>query len=325
MRTNPIPALLPGLGAVALLLAALLVSSPAGAAPALQPLPTATEPATTPAAVPTEHPGQPPTSTPAAVPPTPAGSPVATTTAGPAASPTARRPGPPTPRPYTNRPRAPFPTIVYTDTALSSLEGVWLGELTVGANIRRGPGITFPVDRVWPATRRVLVYTTTLALNGEKWHQVSHYPDPTLYVHSDLVKQIAPLAVPTQTQQGKWIDVNLTQQTLIAYVDARPVLLAQISSGKPGFETEIGSWRIYWRTPKQDMDGGGVVRGDPYYNIKDVPWVQYFHNSGEGLHGAYWHDLFGRPRSHGCVNLSIQHANWLYLWAAKGTPVIVHK
>jgi hypothetical protein len=314
-------AMLPGLGVGAALLAlALGLGSPAAAAPVRQPLPTETVLPTQPAAVPTEHPVLPPPATPGS-----GGSPVVTTTARPAASPTARRPGPPTPRPYTNRPRGSFPTIVYTDTALSSLDGVWLGELTAGSNIRRGPGTTYPVDRVWPATRRVLVYTTTLGLNGEKWYQVSHYPDPTLYVHSDLVKQIAPLAVPTKMQQGKWIDVNLTQQTLIAYVDARPVLLAQISSGKPKYETEIGSWRIYWRTPKQDMDGGTDKPGDPYYNIKDVPWVQYFHHSGEGLHGAYWHDLFGRPRSHGCVNLSIQNANWLYLWAAKGTPVNVHK
>jgi len=249
-------------------------------------------------------------------------SPVVTRTARP---PTRTPTGPPTPRPYTNQPRAPFPTITYTDTAISSLDGIWLGELTQGANIRRGPGVTFAVDRNWPQGRRVLVYTTTLALNGEAWYQVGHYPDPTLYIHSSLVKFVAPLAVPVQKASGRWIDVNLTQQTLIAYVDNRPVLLAQTASGKPGHETNVGTWRIYWRTPKQDMDGGGVLPNDPYYNLKDVPWVQYFYNSGEGIHGTYWHDLFGRPRSHGCVNVSIQNANWLYLWATLGTPVIVHE
>ena len=73
-----------------------------------------------------------------------------------------------------------------------------------------------------------------------------------------------------------------------------------------------------WQAP-------GTAPNDPYYNLKDVPWVQYFYTSGESIHGTYWHDLFGRPRSHGCVNVSIQNANWLYLWASLGTPVIVHK
>ena len=230
----------------------------------------------------------------------------------------------PTVGPYSGTPTAPFPTIIYSSPAITSVQGIWLGEMKVGANIRTGPGITYPVNRVWPAQRRVLVYSSAAAANGETWYQVSHYPDPTLYVHSDFVVFVAPLTVPTQMRVGRWVDVNLTQQTLIAYQDSAPVLLAQIASGKKGHETTVGVWPIYYRLPLQDMDGGGTGPKDPYYNLKDVPWIQYFHMSGEGLHGAYWHDMFGRPRSHGCVNLSIQNSNWLYLWGQMGIPVVVH-
>jgi lipoprotein-anchoring transpeptidase ErfK/SrfK len=72
------------------------------------------------------------------------------------------------------------------------------------------------------------------------------------------------------------------------------------------------------------MKGGSLAAGD-YYFLKDVPYPQYFHNSGEGLHGTYWHDDFGRPHSHGCVNLSTPMSEWFYKWANVGMTVWVHK
>jgi lipoprotein-anchoring transpeptidase ErfK/SrfK len=66
----------------------------------------------------------------------------------------------------------------------------------------------------------------------------------------------------------------------------------------------------------------GVIGGE-YYNVPDVPWVLYFTNSGHALHGTYWHNNFGTPMSHGCVNLPLDVAAWLYDWAPMGTPVRV--
>src|SRR5205814_345283 len=123
---------------------------------------------------------------------------------------------------------------------------------------------------------------------------------------------------------GRWVDVNLTQQTLIAYDGIQPVAVSQIASGKPGHETDVGTWFIFSRTALQDMDGGDGSKKEPFYNIKSVPWNQFFDKEGEALHGAYWHDEFGRPRSHGCVNLPIRTAAWLFQWASKGTTVVVH-
>jgi hypothetical protein len=242
----------------------------------------------------------------------------------PAGAPTGQAPASPTARPYTGHPPGPAPTIVFTATALSNLSGIWLGQLTHGANIRSGPGTSFAVNRSWAAGRRVLVYGQALAANGETWYQVGHYPEPDLYIWSGYVKFVAPLQVAAAKHPGRWVDVNLTQQTLIAFDGGQPVMLVQISSGRKGHETTVGSWRIYWRLEKQDMDGGDDTPGNRYYNLKDVPWIQYFQQSGEALHGAYWHDNFGTPMSHGCVNLSDQNALWLYRWAALGTFVEVH-
>jgi hypothetical protein len=259
------------------------------------------------------------------------------------AAPARAIPTPVPPRGYTGVPSVPLAPLVYRDLAGTNLSGITLGRISQTANIRRGPDRTAPVDRVWRAGRRVLIYDRAVT-GGETWYQVGRYPDPDLYVHSSLVAMGEPLRLPTATwsgspipisppvgeprvgyaSAGRWLDVNLTQQTLIAYDDTEPLLLAQIASGKAGYETAVGTWPVFYRLVRQDMDGGGSGPRDPYYNLKDVPWVQYFYVSGQALHGTYWHDNFGTPMSHGCVNLSIPNAQWLYLWAGQNAPVRVH-
>ena len=110
---------------------------------------------------------------------------------------------------------------------------------------------------------------------------------------------------------------------MTAYAGGKPVLVTLASTGKGKNITNVGTWKIYWRLPKQTMEGGNLASGD-YYKLKDVPYPQYFHASGEGLHGTFWHDNFGRPMSHGCVNLSTPIAGWFYNWANIGTVVYVH-
>ncbi len=127
-------------------------------------------------------------------------------------------------------------------------------------------------------------------------------------------------------------DFNISQQVAVAYVDGTPVKVTLTSTGtiktlangtKQDNRTELGVWKIYYRLPKQDMKGGSLASGD-YYDLKDVPYPQYFHISGEALHGTYWHDDFGRPHSHGCVNLSTPMSEWFYNWDKVGTIVYVH-
>lgn len=117
-----------------------------------------------------------------------------------------------------------------------------------------------------------------------------------------------------------WIDVNLTTQTLTAYSGNQVVFNTLVSSGLWQFPTVTGQFRIYVRYELQDMNG--YLLGYDYY-IKDVPYVMYFYED-YALHGAFWHNNFGQPMSHGCVNLSVADAEWLYNFAGIGTLVNIH-
>lgn len=119
----------------------------------------------------------------------------------------------------------------------------------------------------------------------------------------------------------RWIEINLTTQYLVAWQGDIAVLESYVSTGKPGFETPPGSYHILTKLESQDMEG---VVGGEYYNVPAVPWVMYFTNVGHALHGTYWHSNFGTPMSHGCVNLPMDVAAWLYEWAPVGTRVEIH-
>lgn len=115
---------------------------------------------------------------------------------------------------------------------------------------------------------------------------------------------------------GRWIDVNLSTQTLTAYEGSVPVFTALVSTGLPATPTVTGHFKIYSKYTAIDMAGPG-------YYLPAVPWTMFFYR-GYALHGAYWHNNFGRPMSHGCVNLSVPDAKWLFEFASVGTPVVVH-
>ncbi len=118
----------------------------------------------------------------------------------------------------------------------------------------------------------------------------------------------------------KWIDVDLSQQTLTAYIGNDAVFSTYISSGDYEHPTVTGQFRIWITYESQTMDGR--LLGYDYY-LEDVPYVMYFYHD-YALHGTYWHNNFGTPMSHGCVNLSTADAGWIYNWASLGTLVNVH-
>jgi lipoprotein-anchoring transpeptidase ErfK/SrfK len=119
----------------------------------------------------------------------------------------------------------------------------------------------------------------------------------------------------------KWIDVNVSTQTLVAYEGSAPVYNALVSTGTANHPTVTGQFRIWLRFRSQDMNGYRL--GYDYY-LKGVPYVQYFYQD-YALHGTFWHSNFGHPMSHGCVNLSPADAEWLFHWAEYGTLVNIHK
>lgn len=115
---------------------------------------------------------------------------------------------------------------------------------------------------------------------------------------------------------GKWIDVDLGEQRMIAYEGETPIRTFSVSTGMAGTPTVQGAFRIYMKTPLQDMKGGERELGT-YYNLPNVPWVQYFY-AEYSFHGTYWHDNFGHPMSHGCVNMRNEDAKWLFDWTTPG-------
>jgi lipoprotein-anchoring transpeptidase ErfK/SrfK len=116
--------------------------------------------------------------------------------------------------------------------------------------------------------------------------------------------------------EGRWIDVDLSDQLTYAYEGDEIVNVFWVSTGTWDHPTVTGQYYIYVKYEYADMAGPG-------YYLPDVPYVMYFYD-GYGLHGTYWHSNFGTPMSHGCVNLSIPDAEWLYNWADVGTLVNIH-
>jgi hypothetical protein len=122
-----------------------------------------------------------------------------------------------------------------------------------------------------------------------------------------------------QSDVNKRIFINLTNQTLYAVENHDVVHTFLISSGKWG-RTPTGNFRIWIKLNSTRMSGGNQELGT-YYNLPNVPWTMYFYNEdypkhqGFGIHGAYWHNNFGNPMSHGCINMKIEEAKILFDWA----------
>lgn len=121
----------------------------------------------------------------------------------------------------------------------------------------------------------------------------------------------------------RWLDINVTKQTLVAYDGERPVYATLISSGEAGLDdpahttaTKRGIFRIHTKHLSTTMASSEV--GEEF-ELRDVPYVQYF-EEGYALHGAYWHDRFGVPKSHGCINLAPEDARRLFFFTEPAVP-----
>lgn len=158
--------------------------------------------------------------------------------------------------------------------------------------------------------------------------EISHRDRAYIQVKRDLflpsrVASVARAAEPPTDLQPdeRWIDIDLSEQTLVAYEGNRPVFATLVSTGREGFETPTGTFRVYAKHVTITMDD--TEAGEEAYSIEDVPWVQYFEESF-ALHAAFWHNRFGRVRSHGCVNLSPADARRLFFWTGPSLPSGIH-
>lgn len=142
-------------------------------------------------------------------------------------------------------------------------------------------------------------------------------PTPTVTPSPTPTPTLTPTEVPPdQSETQKWIEVDLSQQRLYAHLGQSTVFTAIVSTGTRWYPTVTGRFKIYAKYRAVRMTGAD-------YDLPNVPWTMYFY-SGYAIHGTYWHNNFGTPMSHGCVNMTISEAKWLYEWAPHGTLVVVH-
>lgn len=151
--------------------------------------------------------------------------------------------------------------------------------------------------------------------------------DPALWSAPEPVVQGPGIATPAgaPTGQARWIEVDLSAQYFQAWEYDQVVYGGWVSTGKPGYRTPTGYFSIFYKLRYDDMTNGRAAPPSEYYYTEDVPWTMYFLEGGYALHGAYWHNDFGIARSHGCVNLTVPAAKWVYQWAPYGTTVWVHQ
>jgi len=174
----------------------------------------------------------------------------------------------------------------------------------------------------WPTATATTTPTDTATATATATSTDTPTPTPTA-TPTATATPLSPTATFTTAPQPaaslddtRWIDVNLTHQRLVAYEGETPVRTVIVSTGLPRTPTVTGRFKIYVKYKSAPMSGPG-------YTLANVPYIMYFYG-GYGLHGTYWHNNFGQPMSHGCVNLPTPEAEWLYNWASVGTPVVVH-
>lgn len=138
-------------------------------------------------------------------------------------------------------------------------------------------------------------------------------PRPTRTQKPPAKKRIS---LPGANSNERWFDLDLSSQRLYAYQGNKLVNSFVVSTGTWLTPTVTGKYRIYVKYRYTDMAGPG-------YYLPDVPFTMYFYN-GYGIHGTYWHNNFGTPMSHGCVNMRTSDARWAYNWASVGTIVNIH-
>jgi len=149
----------------------------------------------------------------------------------------------------------------------------------------------------------------------DKWDKLYYVPGAHLRLLPD--SELAPLS-PNIPDDKKRIEVHLADQYLIAYEYETPVFMTRVASGavlRVGtYHTPRGLFTTYHKRATRHMAAGDITASG--FDLPGVPWVMYFTESGISLHGTYWHNDFGHPRSHGCVNLTPQAAKWLFRWTA---------
>ncbi|HEY2979546.1 MAG TPA: L,D-transpeptidase [Anaerolineales bacterium] len=180
--------------------------------------------------------------------------------------------------------------------------------------------------RMYYETVHWVMGTAIDAASGKVWYQVLddkwkvRYYAPAEHLRIIPDEELVPLSTEVPDEK-KRIEVSLDEQILSAYEYDNPVYVARVATGavlRMGtYHTPRGLFMTYYKRPTRHMAAGDITASG--FDLPGVPWVMYITESGISLHGTYWHNDFGRPRSHGCINLTPADAKWLYRWT---TPAV---
>jgi hypothetical protein len=203
-----------------------------------------------------------------------------------------------------------------------------LAEVTVPyTDAHVGPAQSFPFGyRYYYATTH---WVLSLVYNpdGEPWYHVledkwdHEYYAPASHLRIVPKVELTPLS-PDVPPVAKRIEVRTQDQTVIAYEFDQPVFMTRAATGghfsNGNFATPAGRHITFHKRPSRHMAAGNLAYNG--YDLPGVPWIVYFTESGVSFHGTYWHNNYGHPRSHGCVNLTPRAAKWLYRWTIPVVP-----
>ncbi|MFH1186513.1 MAG: L,D-transpeptidase family protein [Chloroflexota bacterium] len=201
-----------------------------------------------------------------------------------------------------------------------------LGEITVPYSDTRHEASILS-DRGYRLYHSSVHWVTDVILNEKEkgiWYKIyDRLLQESVYVAAYEVRlipqeELSPLA-PEVPEENKRIHINLATQSVTAFEGERVVLEARCSSGDKGTRTPLGEFRTFHKGPSIHMtnQGDAVSR---IYDLPGVPWVSFFTGTGVALHGTYWHNDYGRPRSRGCVNLRPADAKFIYRWTRPAVP-----
>jgi lipoprotein-anchoring transpeptidase ErfK/SrfK len=163
--------------------------------------------------------------------------------------------------------------------------------------------------------------------DGSRWYKIydtlynTHYYIRTEGMHIFSPEELSPLS-PQVPGIEKHIEIILDRQILLAFEWDVLVFAARVATGQENFETPTGRFWTFHKRPTYHMSGGVDV--STVFDLPGVPWDSYITDTGVAIHGTYWHNDFGHPHSHGCINLAIQDAKWIYRWTQPTVPAGEH-
>jgi hypothetical protein len=208
----------------------------------------------------------------------------------------------------------------------------FLGEITVPyALAKNGPSATAPsVYRLYYGTTH-WIKAVEEDYKGRFWYRI--FDDRLLHyswIKSEHVRRITAeeIAPISPTVENKRIEIDLEKQTFRCFEDEKLVLetlcstgpYLRLENGRKIYGTPSGEWMINRKRSSRHMAGDDFA-SDDFFDLPGVPWVSYFHWWGVSIHGTYWHNDYGEPHSHGCINLPIETSKWVFRWSQPKSPV----